>query len=112
MDSTLFEMWFEKCLLPYFKKDTVIIMDNASFHIKNNFLKYVKKYKFNLIFLLPYSPELNPIKKYRYILKHRIKTFLRHHISLSDSIHYAFLCLYSSIYKHSDYISNSVHIYN
>lgn len=91
MDSALFEMWFEKCLLSYFEKGTTIVMDNASFHRKKQLYELCEKYGFNLIFLPPYSPELNPIEKYWYVLKHRIKTFLRINISLNDSIHYAFL---------------------
>ncbi len=34
MDSALFEMWFEKCLLLYLEEGTTIVMDNASFHRK------------------------------------------------------------------------------
>ncbi|MDE6797034.1 MAG: transposase [Ruminococcus sp.] len=45
------------------------------------------KYSFNIIFLLPYSPELNPIEKYWYVLKHGIKTFLYYHLSLNNSVH-------------------------
>lgn len=38
MDSALFEMWFEKCFLPYLEKGTFIVMDNASFHRKKTAL--------------------------------------------------------------------------
>lgn len=99
MDSALFEMWFEKCLLSYLEKGMTIVMDNASFHRKKQLYEISRKYGFNLIFLPPYSPELNPIEKYWYVLKHRIKAFLRHHISLNDSVHYAFLCPCGSVYK-------------
>lgn len=34
MNATLFEMWFEKCLLPCLEKGMTIVMDNASFHHK------------------------------------------------------------------------------
>lgn len=99
MDSALFEMWFEKCLLLYLEKGKTIVMDNASFHRKKQLFKICEKFDYNLIFLPPYSPQLNPIEKCWHILKHRIKAFLRHHISLDDSIHYAFSCPYSSIHK-------------
>lgn len=99
MNSALFEMWFEKCLLPCLEKDTTIVMDNASFHRKKQLYEICSRYGYNLIFLPPYSPELNPIEKYWYVLKHRIKAFLRQSISLDDSIHYSFLCPYSSTYK-------------
>ena len=99
MDSALFEMWFEKCLLLCLEKDTTIVMDNVSFHRKKQLYEICSKYGFNLIFLPPYSPELNPIEKYWYVLKHRIRAFLRHSIPLNDSIHYSFLFPYSSVHK-------------
>ncbi len=99
MNSALFEMWFEKCLLSCLKKDTTIVMDNASFHRKKQLYEICSRYGYNLIFLPPYSPELNPIEKYWYVLKHRIKVFLYRHISLNDSIHYSFLYPYSSVCK-------------
>ncbi|MDE5772766.1 MAG: transposase [Ruminococcus sp.] len=90
MNSTLFEMWFEKCLLPCLEKGMTIVMDNASFHRKKYLYEICKKYRVNLIFLPPYSPELNPIEKYWFVLKHTIKSFLRINISLDDAIHYVF----------------------
>ena len=33
-DSTLFEFWFEQCLLLCIPEDAVIVLDNASFHRK------------------------------------------------------------------------------
>ncbi|MDE6004659.1 MAG: IS630 family transposase [Oscillospiraceae bacterium] len=88
MNSALFEFWFEKCLLPCLEKGTTIVMDNASFHQKKYLYEICKKYGVNLIFLPPYSPALNPIEKYWFVLKHRIRAFLRINISLNDAIHY------------------------
>ena len=34
MDSQLFEFWFSNQLLPSLEEETVIVMDNASFHSK------------------------------------------------------------------------------
>ena len=90
MNSALFELWFEKCLLPCLEKGATIVMDNASFHRKKQLYEICRKYGFNLIFLPPYSPELNPIEKYWFVLKHRIKAFLRMNISLDDAIQYVF----------------------
>ncbi|MDE5583876.1 MAG: transposase [Ruminococcus sp.] len=88
MNSALFEFRFKKCLLPCLKKDTTIVMDNASFYRKKYLYEICKKYGVNLIFLPPYSPKLNPIEKYWFVFKHRIKAFLRINISLDDAIHY------------------------
>ena len=64
MYLALFEMWFEKCLLSYLEEGTTIVMDNTSFHRKKQLYQICSKYSFTLIFLQPYSPELNPIEKY------------------------------------------------
>lgn len=90
MNSALFEFWFKKCLLSYLEKGTTIVMDNASFHRKKQLYEICRKYGVHLIFLPPYSPELNPIENFWFVLKHRIKAFLRINISLDDAIRYAF----------------------
>ena len=56
MDSALFELWFENFLLLCLEKGTTIVMDNASFHRKNNFLKYVKNSASTLFFFLHILP--------------------------------------------------------
>ncbi len=65
-------------------------MDNASFHRKKYLLNVAQKNKFKLVFLPPYSPELNPIEKFWFVLKHRIKMYIRSCSSLNDAISLAF----------------------
>ncbi len=89
-DSTLFEFWFEKCLLPCLKEETTIVMDNASFHRKEYLLSIAQKNNFKLIFLPPYSPELNPIENFWFVLKHRIKMHIPLCSSLNDAVSLAF----------------------
>ena len=93
-DSTLFEFWFEKCLLPCLPKDTVIVMDNASFHRKQHLFKISQKYHhtliFPLIFLPPYSPDLNPIEKFWAYLKSIIRNSIHSFDSLNSVISFAF----------------------
>ncbi len=62
IDSTVFGTWVQEFLLPNLSKPTVIIMDNASFH-KNEFtLNQIRMFGHIVEFLLPYSPDLNPIE--------------------------------------------------
>lgn len=89
-DSTLFEQWFEQCLLPCLPKKAVIVMDNASFHRKKRLFEISEKNNKTLIFLPPYSPELNPIEKFWAWLKHTIRSSLHLFNSLDDAISYAF----------------------
>jgi len=64
MDSRLFEFWFSLQLLPSLDKGNVIVMDNASFHSMKRLFSAAQKAGCKLIFLPPYSPELNPIEKF------------------------------------------------
>jgi transposase len=50
-------------LLPVLSKKSVIVMDNASFHKRSDCINAIKKQKHEILFLPPYSPDLNPIEK-------------------------------------------------
>ena len=73
MDHKLFELWFEERLLKAIKPDTVIVMDNASFHRKKVLVKLAQKSSCSVIFLPTYSPALNPIEKFWTHLKRKLK---------------------------------------
>ncbi len=62
MDSALFELWFSNQLLPSLNKGTIIVMDNASFHSRKRLVCVAQNAECRLLFLPPYSPELNPLK--------------------------------------------------
>lgn len=76
MNHELFEDWFENHLIPELPKGTVIVMDNASFHRKQQLLSLAKQYELSLIFLPPYSPELNPIEHFWAWLKRILRKIL------------------------------------
>lgn len=61
-----FEKYFKEMFVKKFKENKVIIMDNARFHHKSKLYDLFKNANKNLIliFLPPYSLELNPIEKY------------------------------------------------
>ena len=50
-------------MLPNIPSNSVIVLDNATFHKRNDALKAVEQQKHTLEFLPPYSPDLNPIEK-------------------------------------------------
>lgn len=85
-DASLFEYWLKQWLLPCLPEDVVIIMDNASFHRKGKLFKIVEEYHRKLIFLSPYSPELNPIEHFWAKLKQWLKMHIRKFDSLDDAI--------------------------
>ncbi len=63
MNAQHFETWFEYSLIKSIKQGCTIIMDNARFHRKNVLEQIAKKYYVQVLFLPPYSPDLNPIEK-------------------------------------------------
>jgi transposase len=65
-------------------------MDNASFHRKSKLQKLADKYGMLLIFLPPYSPDLNPIEKLWANMKRALRDLVRNCRTLVDAI-YAFL---------------------
>ena len=81
-DSSLFEFWFENHLLPSIPDNSVIVLDNASFHNKSRLSTLISYSNKKIIFLPPYSPDLNPIEKFWAILK----SFLRSSLSSSTSL--------------------------
>ena len=89
MDSALFEMWFEELLLPVLPNNSVIAMDNASFHRKR-LISIAEKAGHRLIFLPPYSPELNPIENFWSWLKNRLRKILPDCRSFDDALHECF----------------------
>ena len=86
MNSSLFEQWFEGQLLPVLEKDTVIVMDNASFHSKKRLFCIAEKYDCRLIFLPPYCPYLNPIENFWSWLKRKLKEILSDYSSFDDAL--------------------------
>ena len=61
MDSKLFTFWFGAVLLPQVKPNSVIVMDNARFHPKKVLHDLANRAGCHVLFLPPYSPDLNPI---------------------------------------------------
>ena len=90
MDSKLFEFWFSNQLLPSLDKGSVIVMDNASFHSKKKLFSAAQNAGCKLLFLPPYSPELNPIEKFWAWLKCFLRKIFPHAPSFDDALFTAF----------------------
>ena len=100
MDSNLFEFWFKEILPKEVHKNSVIIMDNAAFHPKNELYKLAQNVNCELLFLPPYSPDLNPIEKFCAWLKRKLRQVLNFYNTLDDAISYIFKLglLYISVF--------------
>ena len=85
-DACFVEQWFEEVLLPCLNPGDVVILDNASFHKKNALTRILKKKKCKLLFLPPYSPELNPIETFWANLKRKIRSIAYQCSSLMEAM--------------------------
>ena len=64
----------------------VVIMDNASFHRKEELRKIAARYQVRLLFLLPYSPDTNPSEKTWANIKRWLKNHMRDYGSFEDAL--------------------------
>ena len=86
MDSRLFRFWFETMLLPSVCADSVIVMDNARFHQKKALREMAERFGCRVLFLPPYSPDLNPIEHLWAWLKSTLRKILPQFVSLDHAI--------------------------
>jgi transposase len=72
-NTELFEIWVEKLLIKELKAGQVVMMDNADFHKSKKTKELIESVGCRLIFVPPYSPDLNPIEKFWDNMKRWIK---------------------------------------
>ena len=75
-NRTVFETWLETCLIPTLQPGQVVIMDNATFHKGGRIQELIESAGCRLLYLPPYSPDLNRIEKCWAWLKSRIRHLL------------------------------------
>lgn len=63
-NTEIFNLWLEKALVPELTPGRVVILDNASFHKSKKTRDLIEGAGCRLLFLPPYSPDLNPIEKF------------------------------------------------
>lgn len=62
INTETFSIWIEKDLLPKLPSESILVMDNASFHKSKSMQEQIKEAGHILEYLPPYSPDLNPIE--------------------------------------------------
>ena len=62
IDKETFKAWMEQLLIPALPKDSVVVMDNAAFHKSEEISNLLKENGHGILWLPPYSPDLNPIE--------------------------------------------------
>jgi transposase len=89
-NTELFETWIEQVLVQELTPGKVIIMDNATFHKSAKTKKLIEQAGCELLFLPPYSPDLNPIEKFWAYLKQCIKEVIANFKTLQQAVVFAF----------------------
>jgi transposase len=62
IDSDIFFAWLTQDLILKLPKESVVVMDNATFHKRNDMHEALETAGHTLLYLPPYSPDLNPIE--------------------------------------------------
>lgn len=63
INSDVFYAWLTQDLLPKVPANSIIVMDNATFHKRKDMIEAIESRGCVVKFLPPYSPDLNPIEK-------------------------------------------------
>ena len=82
--------WVREALLPCLSPGMVIIWDNASFHKSPKLKALIEAAGCELLFLPPYSPDLNPIEHWWAKLKAWIRKVKLTGMTLQDALHKVF----------------------
>lgn len=85
-NRTVFETWLETCLLPTLVTGQVVVMDNATFHKGGRIEQLIQNAGCQLLYLPPYSPDLNKIEQCWSWLKSRVRKQLEQFDCLRDAI--------------------------
>lgn len=85
-NRTVFETWLETCLIPVLKPGDWVILDNATFHHGGRIAELITAAHCHLLYLPPYSPDLNRIEKCWGWLKSRVRKQLSKAANLRDAI--------------------------
>jgi transposase len=84
----VFETWIEKCLMGVLKPGQWLVIDNATFHKGGRIEALLEQVGCKVLYLPPYSPDLNKIEKCWSWLKSRIRHCKSEFDCLRDAMEY------------------------
>lgn len=67
--------WVKELLLPSLNTNSILVWDNATIHRSKELIKLIEKQNHTMLFLPPYSPDLNPIEHKWNELKQRLRRY-------------------------------------
>ena len=87
VDGEIFQVYVEQVLVPTLQKGDVVVMDNLSAHKSPRIKKLIDSTGARVLYLPPYSPDLNPIE----MVWSKVKRLLRSLAARTiDALHDAF----------------------
>ena len=78
--------WVKEMLIPDLKSGMTVIWDNATFHKSPKIKEAFAEAGIDMIFLPPYSPDLNPIEQFWATLKSWIRALNEPHLHISQAL--------------------------
>jgi transposase len=72
--ASTYETYIEKVLAPSLKPGMVVVIDNARFHKSKKVIELIESVGCKVMWLPPYSPDLNPIEHWWTSVKNAIRT--------------------------------------
>ncbi|ETZ07294.1 hypothetical protein P618_200526 [Holospora obtusa F1] len=85
-NTKLFEAWVKEVLIKGLESEQIVITDNAAFHRSQRTKELIESVSCQLIFLPPYSPDLNSIKKFWANMKRWVKNQIKQFDKLYEAI--------------------------
>ena len=73
INGACFKAWTEQALAPTLEPDDIVIMDNLSSHKVAGVKQAIEAKGAKIVYLPPYSPDLNPIEQVFAKLKHLLR---------------------------------------
>ena len=62
-ENCIFYAYLKEILLESISNNSIVVMENAIFHKRQNIQNIIKINNYKILYLPPYSSELNPIEK-------------------------------------------------
>jgi transposase len=72
-NSQVYEAYVQHVLIPSLRAGMVLVIDNARFHKSKKVCELIEARGCRIIFLPPYSPDLNPIEHHWHAIKNNIR---------------------------------------
>jgi transposase len=85
-DTTMILFWVEKILIPELLSGQVVIFDNATYHKSTQITTLIESKGCKVLYLPPYSPDLNKIEKYWANLKKKLRSIWTNEKDIIENI--------------------------